>query len=195
MIVSLELCTHWVMVCFVANHYTARAFYGLGISIWGFGHLMVENHITQQANDKLEIEPTLTGLKETEAHLGQAEALLADAGYFSADNVAHCEEAEITPYIPDHRERHNLPWDERFRTPAPCPQDADAVTAMAHRLRTAEGKAIYARRKSTVETVFGIVKEVMGFRRFHLRGLDAAQGEWNLVCMAWNLKRMYALGG
>ncbi len=144
---------------------------------------------------KLEIEPTLTGLKETEAHLGQAEALLADAGYFSADNVAHCEEAEITPYIPDHRERHNLPWDERFRTPAPCPQDADAVTAMAHRLRTAEGKAIYARRKSTVETVFGIVKEVMGFRRFHLRGLDAAQGEWNLVCMAWNLKRMYALGG
>jgi hypothetical protein len=65
---------------------------------------------------------------------------------------------------------------------------------MAYRLRSTEGRAIYARRKSTVETVFGVVKEVMGFRRFHLRGLDAAQGEWNLVCMAWNLKRMYALG-
>jgi hypothetical protein len=62
-------------------------------------------------------------------------------------------------------------------------------------LRTDEGRAIYAKRKSTVETVFGILKEVMGFRRFHLRGLGAAQGEWNLVCMAWNLKRMYALGG
>ena len=62
---------------------------------------------------------------------------------------------------------------------------------MAHRLRTPEGKALYARRKSTVETVFGIVKEVMGFRRFHLRGFQAAQGEWNLVCMAWNLKRMH----
>ena len=62
-------------------------------------------------------------------------------------------------------------------------------------VRTHEGKAIYARRKSTVETVFGIVKEVLGFRRFHLRGFDAAQGEWNLVCMAWNLKRMYALTG
>jgi len=158
-------------------------------------HLIVENHITQQSNDKLEIEPTLESLKETEAHLGKVEALLADAGYFSADNVAHCEDAQITPYISDHRERHHLPWDERFRTPSPCPEDADAVTAMAYRLRTAEGKAIYARRKSTVETVFGIVKEVMGFRRFHLRGLDAAQGEWNLVCMAWNLKRMYALGG
>jgi len=157
-------------------------------------HLIVENHLTQQSNDKQEIEPTLKGLKEVEAHLGKAEGLLADAGYFSAGNVAHCEDSEITPYISDHRERHNLTWDERFKTPPPCPLDADAVTAMAHRLRTAEGKAIYAKRKSTVETVFGIIKEVMGFRRFHLRGLDAAQGEWNLVCMAWNVKRMYALG-
>lgn len=158
-------------------------------------HLIVENHLTQQSNDKQEIEPTLKGLKEAEAHFGKAEGLLADAGYFSADNVARCEGSEITPYICDHRERHNLPWDERFKAPPPCPQDADAVTTMAHRLRTAEGKAVYAKRKSTVETVFGIVKEVMGFRRFHLRGLDAAQGEWNLVCMAWNLKRMYALEG
>lgn len=156
-------------------------------------HLIVENHITQQSNDKQEVEPTLKGLKEAEAHLGKAEGLLADAGYFSADNVNHCEAAEVTPYISDHREQHNLPWDERFKTPPPCPQDADCVTVMAHRLRTAEGKAIYAKRKSTVETVFGIIKDVMGFRRFHLRGLDAAHGEWNLVCMAWNLKRMYAL--
>jgi len=158
-------------------------------------HLIVENHLTQQSNDKQEVEPTLKGLKEAEAQLGKADGLLADAGYFSADNVKQCETAKITPYISDHRERHNRPWDERFKTPPSCPQDADAVTAMAHRLRTAEGKAIYAKRKSTVETVFGILKEVMGFRRFHLRGLDAAQGEWNLVCMAWNLKRLYALGG
>ena len=158
-------------------------------------HLIVENHLTQQSNDKQEVEPTLKGLKETEEHLGKAEALLADAGYFSADNIKQCEAEEVVPYISDHRERHNQSWDERFKTPPPCPEDADAVTVMAHRLRTAEGKAIYAKRKSTVETVFGIIKEVMGFRRFHLRGLNAAQGEWNLVCMAWNLKRMYALGG
>lgn len=158
-------------------------------------HLIVENHITQQSNDKLEVEPTLKGLKDTEEQLGKVDGLLADAGYFSSDNVAHCEEAEITPYISDHRERHNLTWDERFKEPPPCPQDADAVTVMAHRLRTVEGKEIYAKRKSTVETVFGIIKEVLGFRRFHLRGMDAAQGEWNLVCMAWNMKRMYALAG
>jgi transposase len=158
-------------------------------------HLIVENHITQQSNDKQEVEPTLAGLKDAEVPLGKAEGLLADAGYFSADNVARCEDSEITPYISDHRERHNCSWEERFKTPPPCPPDADAVMTMAHRLRTVEGKAVYAKRKSTVETVFGIIKEVMGFRRFHLRGLDAAQGEWNLVCMAWNMKRMYALGG
>ena len=158
-------------------------------------HLIVENHLTQQPNDKQEVEPALDRLTEMEGRLGKPESLLADAGYFSEDNVKRCEADEITPYISDSREKHNLPWGERFQSPPACPEDADALTAMQHRLRTPEGKAMYAKRKSTEETVFGIVKEVMGFRRFHLRGLDAAQGEWNLVCMAWNLKRMYALTG
>jgi len=158
-------------------------------------HLIVENHITQQPNDKQEIQSALERLNGVEQSLGKPEGLLADAGYFSESNVALCEAGEITPYISDARERHNLAWDERFKTPPPCSEDAGAVTVMRHRLRTTEGKAIYAKRKSTVETVFGIVKEVMGFRRFHLRGLYATQGEWNLVCMAWNLKRMYALTG
>ena len=63
------------------------------------------------------------------------------------------------------------------------------------RLQTREGKAVYATRKSTVETVFGIIKQVQGFRQFLLRGLDAVQGEWSLVCIGWNLKRMHALRG
>jgi transposase len=158
-------------------------------------HLIVENHITQQPNDKQEIEPTLKQLKAVEDSLGKPDGLLADTGYFSESNVKRCEANEITPYISDSRERHNLPWDERFQSPPSCPENADAVTAMTHRLRTPEGKVVYAKRKSTVETVFGIIKEVLGFRQFHLRGLDSAQGEWNLVCMAWNLKRMYALAG
>lgn len=158
-------------------------------------HLIVENHITQQSNDKQELAPALDRLNAMKGSVGKPAGLLADAGYFSEANVNRCKTDEVTAYISDSRERHNLPWDERFRLPPPCAEDADAVTAMQHRLRTPEGKAMYARRKSTVETVFGIVKEVMGFRRFHLRGFDAAQGEWNLVCMAWNLKRMYALSG
>lgn len=127
--------------------------------------------------------------------VGKANGLLADAGYLSEGNVKRCEANEITPYIPDSRERHKIPWDDRFKSPSPCPEDVDAVTAMAHRLRTSEGTAIYARHKSTVETAFGIIKEVPGFWQFHLRGLDTVQGEWNLVCMVWNLKRMYALAG
>ena len=64
---------------------------------------------------------------------------------------------------------------------------------MQQRMQSAEGRAIYGKRKATVETVFGVIKEVLGFRRFRLRGLRGAQGEWSLVCTAWNLKRLYAL--
>jgi Transposase DDE domain len=66
---------------------------------------------------------------------------------------------------------------------------------MRHRLKTAEGKAIYAKRKSTVEPVFGVIKQVMGFRQFLLRGLEAVTGEWTLVCIAYNLKRLHVLAG
>jgi hypothetical protein len=65
---------------------------------------------------------------------------------------------------------------------------------MAHRLRTPQGKALYALRKHTPEPVFGIIKSVLGFRQFLLRGLEGVRGEWKLVTMAWNLKRMFALG-
>jgi hypothetical protein len=64
---------------------------------------------------------------------------------------------------------------------------------MAHRLATPEGKKLYARRKHTPEPVFGVIKSVLGFRQFLLRGLDKVRGEWSLVTMAWNLKRIFAL--
>jgi len=69
------------------------------------------------------------------------------------------------------------------------------VDAIKHRLKTKNGKALYTKRKSTVETVFGIIKYVQGFRQFHLRGLESVQSEWNLVCIGWNLKRMHTLRG
>lgn len=79
-------------------------------------------------------------------------------------------------------------------------EDADAVTKMKHLLKTQEGKKIYAKRKSTIEPVFGIIKHVLGFRQFLLRGLEAVPtgrqavtGEWNLISIAYNLKRMYAM--
>ena len=155
-------------------------------------HLIIANHLSQKANDKQEMEPALEQLQAIDSSLGKVDGLLADAGYHSEHNVKRCEDADIVPYIPGNRERHNQPLKESHELP-PCPQDADLMTQMKHRLKTKAGKALYATRKSTIETVFGIIKEVLGFRQFHLRGREAAEGEWNLVCMAWNLKRMYAL--
>ena len=158
-------------------------------------HMVVGNHVSQATNDKQEVEPALNQLAKVAEELGKPEALVADAGYHSKENVDKCVEQEIEPYIAGSRERHNQPLGERMKAPPECPAEADAVTAMKYRMQTAEGKAIYSKRKATVETVFGVIKEVLGFRRFHLRGLRGAEGEWNLVCMGWNLKRMYALAG
>jgi Transposase DDE domain len=85
------------------------------------------------------------------------------------------------------------PLAERFAKAPPAPENPTPLAAMSHRLQTPEGKQLYALRKQIPEPVFGIIKSVMGFRHFLLRGLDQVQGEWSLVTMAWNMKRMYAL--
>ena len=155
--------------------------------------LIVAVHITQQSNDKQELEPTLKNLAALPEELGSATEFLADSGYYSETNVNACEAAEITPYISVDRQSHNQsPWD-RFKEPPLLPDDADSVDKMKHRLKTKAGKAVYALRKVTSEPVFGIIKAVMGFRGFMLRGKEAASGEWNLVCMAYNIKRMHTL--
>lgn len=158
-------------------------------------HLIVAQHVTQHTNDKQEIEPAVAAIGQLPEAFGEAENLLADTGYFSVANVQICAKAGLVPFIPEKREKHNLPLRERFREDPEPPQHATAVQAMRHRLQTREGKAVYATRKSTVETVFGIIKQVQGFRQFLLRGLDAVQSEWSLVCIGWNLKRMHALSG
>ncbi len=158
-------------------------------------HLIVEQHVTQHSNDKQEIEPALEAIGDLPAALGEVKKLLADTGYFSEANVEKCIDGGILPFIAEKRQSHNLPLMERFSEDPEPPQNATAVQAMRHRLQTQEGKAVYAKRKATVETVIGIIKEVLGFRQFLLRGLDSVQGEWSLVCIGWNLKRMHALAG
>ena len=155
--------------------------------------LIVENHITQQSNDKLELVPAVENLSSLPGSLGAVDALLADAGYFSETNVDQCEGKNIVPYIAAERQQHNMALEERFSEPGPLVAPADPVTEMKHRLKTMAGKAIYAKRKSTVEPVFGIIKAVMGFRQFLLRGSKLVAGEWGLVCIAYNIKRLYAL--
>ena len=155
--------------------------------------LIVESHLTQQPNDKQQIEPALQNLDALPKALGTAKVLVTDSGYFSEGNVKRCEAKQITPYIAVDREKHNVALNERFSEPPPLPPNSDPVGRMKHRLKSPEGKQIYAKRKSTVETVFGIIKEIMAFRHFLLRGIEAVTGEWNLVCMAYNLKRMHSM--
>lgn len=155
--------------------------------------LVVGNHLSQNPNDKQETEPALDNLASLPEELGKVDVLIADNGYFSENNVEKCLEHKISPNISSQRDKHNKSLKERFAEPEPLPYNADSVTEMQHRLQTKEGRELYAKRKITVEPVFGIIKAVMGFRQFLLRGVESVRGEWDLVCIAWNLKRLHTL--
>ncbi|MEW5980631.1 MAG: IS1182 family transposase [Acidobacteriota bacterium] len=155
--------------------------------------LIVTSHISQHPNDKQEIEPALAELSNLPEEVAQVEAILADTGYHSAANVTLCNNAEIQPVIASKRDKHNRSPCERFAEPPPLEDGVDPVGRVKHYLRTREGRRLYGRRKCTIEPVFGIIKHVLGFRQFLLRGLKAVQGEWSLVCMAWNIKRLHTI--
>ncbi len=155
--------------------------------------LVVATGVTQAPNDKEQIEPMLATLQGQAEVLGAVQCLIADSGFCSQKNIEACEAADIDPLIAVARGEHHPGWRERHSEPAPLPDDAAPMQAMAHRLKTKAGRALYALRKQTVEPVFGIIKSVMGFRQFSLRGLNKVSGEWTLVCLAWNLKRMAVL--
>ena len=155
--------------------------------------LVVVSAVTQAANDRQQVEPMLKKLHALPAGLNNPTTLLADTGYFSADNVDTCHQAKVEPLIATGREGHHPHWQERFIEPAPLAADASAVDMMKHTLKTQAGKKRYALRKQTVEPVFGIIKSVMKFRQFMLRGLINVGNEWTLVCLAWNLKRLAVL--
>ena len=155
--------------------------------------LVVGTHVTQAPNDKEQVTPMLEVLEAHSAVLGKAKHLIADTGFCSEKNMLACEGANVEPLIAVARDEHHPGWRERFSEPTPLPDDATPMQAMAHRLKTKAGRALYALRKQTVEPVFGIIKSVMGFRQFSLRGLNKICGEWHLVCLAWNMKRMASL--
>lgn len=155
--------------------------------------LIVSTGVTQDCNDKRQIAPMLDQITTLPEELGTVSTLLADTGYFSAANVDYCQNQGVEPLIAMNREQHNLALHERFAEDAPEPDTGSWVEKMAWRLKTKAGRALYAVRKSTVEPVFGIIKNVMGFRQFSMRGLEHVTGEWTLVSIAWNLKRLNVL--
>jgi len=153
--------------------------------------LIVATSLSNHPNDKREAEPTLDALAP---RLGKPSAAALDNGFFSGHNILVFEKHGIEPYIATGREAHRKDLNTLLGNTLPVPpNDATPLEKMAYKLSTQIGQAIYRLRKCTVEPVIGIIKEVLGFRQFSLRGLKKVAGEWCLVCLAFNLKRLHIL--
>ena len=155
--------------------------------------MVITRHVSQACNDKREVVPTLEQIQALPSELGEVQSLITDNGFFSEANVMACNKAGVLPLLALKRQAHHTPVLERFASDSAEPQTTDAVVQMAHRLGTQAGRALYSLRKQTVEPVFGIIKRVMGWRQMSMRGLAKTQGEWSLVIMDWNIKRMDVL--
>jgi transposase len=153
--------------------------------------LIVGHSLSNHPNDKAEALPTVEAIPR---EIGTPQAAALDNGYFSPGTIQGLEERGIEPYIATGREAHHHSWKEFFtQQSAPPPENASPIVKMAYKLQTEIGKAIYRLRKCTVEPVIGIIKETLGFRQFSLRGTAAVAGEWCLVCLAYDLKRLHML--
>jgi transposase len=165
--------------------------YNVQVAVDQASLLIVAESLSNHPNDKREAEPTLAALAP---QLGQVEGAALDNGYFSPSTFDACEKRGIEPYIATGRQAHHPPWQTFFAQADEPPSDtASSKVMMTYKLQTEPGHEIYRLRKCTVEPVIGIIKEVLGFRQFSLRGLIAAAGEWTLVCLAFNLKRLHGL--
>jgi len=161
--------------------------------------LIVGQRVSVAPNDKQELAATVQAISPVVS--GEVKAVLADSGFYSEAMVQAVEQKSdgtpsgLTVYAAVEKQSHHksvadlLPQPE----PEPLPETASAKEKMAHRMKTTAGKTLYKLRKQTVEPVFGIIKEVLGFRRFLLRGREKVTLEWLLVCVSYNLKRLFAL--
>jgi len=174
-----------------ANNSGFDQHYNVQVVVEHDSRLVVGNWLCDHTNDKQAALPTIDTVP---SQLGQPQAANLDTGYFSENNIAELQERGIEPYIATGRSPHRQGWRAYFMDkPDPLSCDASVKEHMAYKLRTEIGKALYRLRKSTVEPVIGIIKEVLSFRQFSLRGLFPASGEWMLVCLAYNLKRLHTL--
>jgi transposase len=157
--------------------------------------IIVAADVTDQANDKRQVRPMVAQAQENLTEAGVEEtigALDADTGYYSEENVAHLESENIDPYIATERLKHH---EKALCNPdSPVPEDCTPKERMARKLRTQQGRETYAKRKGMIEPIFGQIKQVRGFRQFLLRGLEKMRGEWRLICLTHNLKKLFQKG-
>lgn len=142
--------------------------------------------VTQAAADVGQFVPMLD---QVAAHLGHLPAqVTADAGYFSEANLTAPQFAAIDCYVPPDRHPHGRD------AAAGRSRQGPFSAAMRTKLQTAAGRAVYARRKTIPEPVFGQIKQGRGFRRFWLRGVGNVRGEWALICLTHNLLKLFRAG-
>ncbi|MCK5703467.1 MAG: IS1182 family transposase [Cyclobacteriaceae bacterium] len=153
--------------------------------------IIVGAYSNSHGNDKQEFIPTIESVPEELS--SEISTAVADTGYFSENNIADCKKKSIKPIISTAREKHNN-FLENLLTNEPLPSEGKTpIEKMNKLLKSKIGKEIYKKRKQTVEPVFGIIKEILGFRRFSLRGEEETNAEWSLVCTAYNLKRFFKI--
>jgi transposase len=159
--------------------------------------VIVACELSDEAPDARQLEPALDQLQDNveaiEACLPEHAQLLADAGYFSVENVRSTSEHGLDPHIATGRFKHSEP-------PAPAPRgpiskNATAKQRMARKLKTKKGRGAYAKRKTIVEPVFGQLDTVQGARRLLLRGKSAARAQWRFQCAVHNLLKLHRGGG
>jgi hypothetical protein len=166
-----------------ATHSFVQA-YNAQAAVDGQAQVIVACAVTQAAPDVGQLVPVL---EQVETNVGQAPAVVtADAGYFSEANLTAPAVATVALYVPPDRQKHDRPTDA-----ATAQRHRPLAEAMRATLRTPAGRVVYARRKAIVEPVFGQIKAVRGFRRFLLRGVRQATGEWALICLTHNLLKLF----
>jgi transposase len=174
------------------RHEFRQAYNAQAVVDAGGSQLIVGARITNCASDRNEL---VADIEAIAADLGRPETVLADNGYANGDEVAALAESGIEALVATgaegRRRRHDF-RPTKAETPVKKPK-AEWLQDMAKKLESEEGRALYRLRRQTVEPVFGVIKAVLGFTGFSLRGLDKVAGEWNLVALAYNCKRLHKL--
>ena len=164
--------------------------YNCQAAVDGKTQVIVATGVTQETNDKQQIEPLIEKIEENTA--GKLPKVVsADTGYFSETNCNILDDKEIKAYVATGKQKHGeIPLQLRGR----IPNNATVKERMARKLRTIKGRATYSLRKQIVEPVFGQIKGARNFRQFSFRGLENCQQEWDLVCLTHNLLKLFRNG-
>jgi transposase len=151
--------------------------------------LIVGQIVTQATNDKQQLVPAVKAIEEQAGEKPQE--VMTDSGYCSDANLKYLEKRKIEGFIATDKESYR---DRQETGPrGPLPQGATRVDRMRRKLQTKVGSAIYSKRKTIVEPVFGQIKQARGFRQFLLRGLEKVQGEWAMICLTHNILKLHRL--